>query len=110
MVFVNNERASRAGTGNIEAAGFGSVIVTPHADQVVINEDRIPEVALTSVRIGGVREALRDADQQTLSERSPRSRKPCAPGSSAARCVLPEVSFSSPVMPDGHEGGRFAAG
>ncbi len=49
----------------LEAAGFGSIIVTPHADQVVISEDRIPEVALTSVRVGGVREALRDADQQT---------------------------------------------
>jgi SAM-dependent methyltransferase len=49
----------------LEAAGFGSVAVEPHGDQVVISEDRIPEVALTSVRVGGVREALRDADQQT---------------------------------------------
>jgi SAM-dependent methyltransferase len=49
----------------LEAAGFGSVAIVPHADQVVISEDRIPEVALTSVRVGGVREALRDADQQT---------------------------------------------
>jgi len=49
----------------LDAAGFGSVAVEPHADQVVISEDRIPEVALTSVRVGGVREALPDADQQT---------------------------------------------
>jgi SAM-dependent methyltransferase len=49
----------------LEAAGFGSVAVEPHGDQVVISEDRIPEVALTSVRVGGVREALRDADQHT---------------------------------------------
>lgn len=49
----------------LEAAGFGSVIVAPHADQVVISEDRIPEAALASVRVGGVREALRDAGQQT---------------------------------------------
>ena len=49
----------------LEAAGFGSVAVEPHGDQVVISEDRIPEAALTSVRVGGVREALRDADQQT---------------------------------------------
>ncbi len=49
----------------LEAAGFGSVIVAPHADQVVISADRIPEVALTSVRMGGVREALRDVDQRT---------------------------------------------
>ena len=47
------------------AAGFGSVEVVPHADQVVISEDRIPEVALTSTRVGGVREALREADDQT---------------------------------------------
>jgi SAM-dependent methyltransferase len=49
----------------LAAAGFGSVAVEPHGDQVVISEDRIPEVALTSVRVGGVREALRDAGQQT---------------------------------------------
>ena len=47
------------------AAGFGSVVVAPHADQVVISEDRISEVAVTSVRVGGVREALREADQPT---------------------------------------------
>jgi SAM-dependent methyltransferase len=49
----------------LEAAGFGSVAVEPHGDQVVISEDRIPEVALTSVRVGGVREALRDAGRRT---------------------------------------------
>jgi SAM-dependent methyltransferase len=49
----------------LDAAGFDSVAIAPHADQVVIGEDRIPEVALTSVRVGGVREALRDADDQT---------------------------------------------
>jgi SAM-dependent methyltransferase len=49
----------------LDAAGFDSVAIAPHADQVVISEDRIPEVALTSIRVGGVREALRDADDQT---------------------------------------------
>jgi SAM-dependent methyltransferase len=49
----------------LEAAGFGSVVIAPHTDQVVIGEDRIPEVALTSVRVGGVREMLRDAGQHT---------------------------------------------
>jgi SAM-dependent methyltransferase len=49
----------------LEAAGFGSVIVEPHADQVVISADRIPEAALTSVRMGGLREALQDVDQRT---------------------------------------------
>jgi SAM-dependent methyltransferase len=49
----------------LDAAGFGSVAITPHADQLVISEDRIPEVAMTSIRVGGVREALRDADHQT---------------------------------------------
>ena len=47
------------------AAGFGSIAITPHADHVVISEDRIPEVAVTSVRVGGVRQALRDADDHT---------------------------------------------
>jgi SAM-dependent methyltransferase len=49
----------------LDAAGFDSVAIAPHADQVVISEARIPEVALTSIRVGGVREALRDADQET---------------------------------------------
>ena len=49
----------------LDAAGFDSVAITPHADQLVISEDRIPEVAMTSIRVGGVREALRDADHQT---------------------------------------------
>ena len=49
----------------LDAAGFGSVVVTPHADQIVISEARIPEAALASSRVGGVREALRDADEQT---------------------------------------------
>ena len=47
------------------AAGFGSVAVIPHADHVVISEDRIPEAALASARAGGVRQALREADDQT---------------------------------------------
>jgi SAM-dependent methyltransferase len=47
------------------AAGFGSIAVTPHADHVVISEDRIAEVAVTSVRVGGIRQMLRDADDQT---------------------------------------------
>ena len=47
------------------AAGFGSVAVTAHADHLVIGEDRIPEVALSSIRVGGVRRALRDAGDQT---------------------------------------------
>jgi hypothetical protein len=47
------------------AAGFGSSAVTPHSDHVVIGEDRIPEVALTSTQVGGVRQALQDADDRT---------------------------------------------
>ena len=49
----------------LDAAGFGAVTITPHADHVVISEDRIPEVALTSIRVGGIREALREADDHT---------------------------------------------
>ena len=48
----------------LDAAGFGSVVVTPHADQIVISEDRIPEVASTSLRTGRVRVMLQDADDQ----------------------------------------------
>jgi SAM-dependent methyltransferase len=47
------------------AAGFGSVDVTPHADQVVISEAGIPETASASIRGGAAREALRDADEPT---------------------------------------------
>jgi len=47
------------------AAGFGSVEVVPHADQVVISEDGISEAVTASVQVGGVREALREADDQT---------------------------------------------
>jgi len=49
----------------LDAAGFDSVAIAPHADQVVINEDRIPEVALTSIQVGVLRQALRDVDEQT---------------------------------------------
>jgi SAM-dependent methyltransferase len=47
------------------AAGFASITIAARADQVVISEDRIAEAALTSVRVGGVPQALRDADDQT---------------------------------------------
>jgi SAM-dependent methyltransferase len=49
----------------LDAAGFGSVAITPHADYVAIGADRIPEVAETSVRVGGIQQALKDADDQT---------------------------------------------
>ena len=47
------------------AAGFGSVAVAPHADQIVISGDRIPEVASTRLRTGRVRVMLQDADERT---------------------------------------------
>ena len=49
----------------LEAAGFGSVAIVPHADYVAIGEDGIPRVAQASFHVGGVREALKDADDQT---------------------------------------------
>jgi hypothetical protein len=49
----------------LDAAGFGSVTVAPHADYVVISEDQISGAALASVRVGGIRDALRDADDHT---------------------------------------------
>ena len=45
------------------AAGFGSVDITPRADQIVISEAGIPEAARASAETGAVREALRDADE-----------------------------------------------
>jgi SAM-dependent methyltransferase len=47
------------------AAGFGSVVITPHADHIVISEDRIPEVARASARTGAVRGMLQEADEPT---------------------------------------------
>jgi SAM-dependent methyltransferase len=49
----------------LRAAGFDQLEITPHNDWVVIPEQRIPEVALTSTRVGAVRAALRDADEAT---------------------------------------------
>ncbi|HWW55149.1 MAG TPA: class I SAM-dependent methyltransferase [Acidimicrobiales bacterium] len=47
------------------AAGFAAVDVVPHADELVIAEVDIPEIALSRARVGAAREALRDADDQT---------------------------------------------
>jgi len=49
----------------LDAAGFGSIVITPHSDHIVISEDRIPEVARTSSRTGRVRVMLQDADEPT---------------------------------------------
>ena len=49
----------------LDPAGFGSIAIEPHSDHIVISEDRISEVAVASMRVGGVREALREADQET---------------------------------------------
>ena len=43
-------------------AGFSGVEVTPHNDVITITEERIAEVAATSMRVGAVREALKEAD------------------------------------------------
>lgn len=47
------------------AARFQRVEVTPHNDLVVTTEEQIPEVAMTSIRVGAAREALKDADDDT---------------------------------------------
>ena len=49
----------------LDAAGFTSIVITPHADQAVFGEDQIPEVASASMRVGGVRAMLQDADDAT---------------------------------------------
>jgi SAM-dependent methyltransferase len=49
----------------LDAAGFSSIAVTPHADQVVISEAGIPEAAWASTQRGAVRQALQDADEPT---------------------------------------------
>ncbi len=47
------------------AAGYSDVEVTPHNDQISIEEDRITEVAVLSTRVGAVRALLGDADDDT---------------------------------------------
>jgi hypothetical protein len=49
----------------LDAAGFSSIAIEPHSDHIVISEDQISEVAEASMRVGGIREALKEADQQT---------------------------------------------
>jgi SAM-dependent methyltransferase len=49
----------------LDTAGFRRIDVVPHSDSLVITEQRIPEVALTSTRVGAVREMLREADDAT---------------------------------------------
>ena len=49
----------------LSEAGFTHVDVMAHADELVIAEDDIAEVALSRARVGAAREALRDADDQT---------------------------------------------
>jgi hypothetical protein len=49
----------------LDAAGFGPIAITPHADHIVISEDRIPEVARTTARTGRARAMLQDADEPT---------------------------------------------
>src|SRR5258708_14058656 len=43
----------------LDAAGFDSVAVAPHADHVVIREERIPEIAVSRIPGRGGGEALR---------------------------------------------------
>lgn len=49
----------------LAGAGFSSVEVVPRTDMVTTKEADIPAVARTSVRVGAVRELLRDADEAT---------------------------------------------
>jgi SAM-dependent methyltransferase len=49
----------------LEGAGFSHVAIEPHNDVVAITEDRISEVAFTSVRVGAAREMLRQSDEET---------------------------------------------
>ncbi len=46
-------------------AGFGGIDIAHHADSLVVAEERIPEVVHNNMRVGGVRDALKDADQPT---------------------------------------------
>ncbi len=83
------------------AAGFGSIAITPHADHVVISEDRIPEVAVTSVRVGGIRQALRDADGHTHQRALAAIRSRRAPEPSGALRARDDRSSAPwPSLPD----------
>lgn len=46
----------------LEEAGFTDIEVAPHNDFVITPEERIPEVAATSSRVGAVADILKDAD------------------------------------------------
>lgn len=46
-------------------AGFGQVDVTPRNDSVTFEEGLIPQLVHTSMKVGPVREALREADDAT---------------------------------------------
>jgi SAM-dependent methyltransferase len=85
----------------LDAAGFGSVTITPHADHIVISEDRIPRGPPwpVPVRAGFAR---RSAMLTTAlgSERSPPSSKPCAAGWKTAKCEPPGASCWSPPAPE----------
>ena len=49
----------------LDGAGFRHIDVVPHSDLIVIEEEQISEVARTSSRVGIVRDALKDADDET---------------------------------------------
>ena len=50
----------------LDRAGFTGVEVVARGDTVTTEESRIPEVARASIRVGMVRELLREADEETV--------------------------------------------
>lgn len=52
----------------LEGSGFDQVEVMARNDVVTIDEDRIPQVVQTSTRVGIVRYALREVDEETRSK------------------------------------------
>jgi ubiquinone/menaquinone biosynthesis C-methylase UbiE len=52
----------------LRGAGFQSIEVVPHAEQVVVSADRVEMVVEAASRVGGVREALETSDDPAFHE------------------------------------------
>ena len=52
----------------LRGAGFQSIEVIPHAEQVVVSADRVEMVVEAASRVGGVREALETSDDPAFHE------------------------------------------
>jgi SAM-dependent methyltransferase len=50
----------------LRGAGFSEIVIAPRNDTLVVPEDEVGRYAATSLRVGAAREALKNADEETL--------------------------------------------